>query len=245
MLLNFTFSISADWLIDSSHQDECDFEPQSCICIDVSLFVTRSVFRGWRTSSVSSTMCSITPAKATRTHSCSGRYRNVLFPQIMLFNCALICDAVFGGGILRLTPFCFGSTVSSIIIDVKAILVLLRWHSFPNHFSVTVYMQPATSLKSCTASTRGNLFHTDHHFPLCCHSLPVQYSFELLCTTCLIQFADEITSYISININQVFHWLMQYFLKRLPFPLHSFLLPLLFKALWLFTGQHRVYIECI
>lgn len=61
-----------------------------CLCWRLSLSVTRSVFRGWRTSSASSTMCSITPAKATKTHSYSGRYHNFLLFKLMLFNCVLI-----------------------------------------------------------------------------------------------------------------------------------------------------------
>lgn len=60
------------------------------LCWRLSLSVTRSVFRGWRTSSASSTMCSITPAKATKTHSYSGRYSNLLFFKLMLFICVLI-----------------------------------------------------------------------------------------------------------------------------------------------------------
>lgn len=130
------------------------------------------------------------------------------------------------------------------IIEVKVTLVLLSWHKFYKHLTVSVYIQSATSLKSCTASTRGNLLHTDHHFPLCCHSLPVQSSLELLCSTCLIQFADEITSYISISLNQVFHFL-QYFLKRLQFSLHNFLLPCYLKPCGYSQGNrvsfHIVY----
>lgn len=97
-----------------------------------SVFVTRSLFRGWRTSSVSSTMCSTTPAKYARTHSCSGTYHNFLFSLIM--RTALI----------------------------------YTWVDFSLFF-----LQSFAFLKSCTEYTRGNLVHTDHHFPLCCCSLPL------------------------------------------------------------------------
>lgn len=54
--------------------------------ICVSLFVIRSAFRVWRISSVSSTMCSITPTAAPKMHSNSGRshyYFNILHCGVM------------------------------------------------------------------------------------------------------------------------------------------------------------------